>query len=416
MTQVNRLRCRNCGQEYEVAPISICEECFGPLEVIYDYDAIAKRVSKASIEKGPNNLFRYSELLPVGEKIVDLQPGFTPLHRADNLAKAVGLDELYIKNDSVNPTFSFKDRVVSVAVSMALDFGFDTIGCASTGNLASSVAAHGAKAGLSSYIFIPADLNLGKIIQALVYGPNLIGVEGNYDTVNRLCAEIAGYYNWGFVNINLRPFYSEGSKTLGYEVAEQLGWDTPDVAIVPVGSGSLLTKIWKGLNEFKDLGLIDGVKTRIVAAQAEGCSPVVTAARGDGEIRPVKPNTIEKSLAIGNPADGYYALKVIKESGGTAGSVSDPEIIEGIKLLAKTEGIFTETAGGVVVGTLKRLVETGEIAKDERTVIYITGNGLKTQEVLMEHLIQPPTIKPDLNAFDELYKKNTKSQEVTVWH
>ncbi|MFQ5800832.1 MAG: threonine synthase [Candidatus Hydrothermarchaeales archaeon] len=415
MSQVDKLRCRNCGQEYEVAPTSICEECFGPLEVVYDYDAIAERVSRASIEKGPKNLFRYRELLPVGEKIVDLQPGFTPLHRADNLAKELGLEELYVKNDSVNPTFSFKDRVVSVAVSKALDFGFDTIGCASTGNLASSVAAHGAKAGLSCYIFIPADLNLGKIIQTLAYGPNLIGVEGNYDTVNRLCAEVAGYYNWGFVNINLRPFYSEGSKTLGYEVAEQLGWDTPDAVVVPVGSGSLLTKIWKGMNEFKDLGLINDVKTRIIASQAEGCSPVVTAARGDGDIRPVKPDTIEKSLAIGNPADGYYALKVIKESGGTAGSVSDPEIIEGIKLLAETEGIFTETAGGVVVGTLKKLVQSGEIEKDERTVIYITGNGLKTQEVLMEHLIQPPTIKPDLNAFDELYKK-TKKQEVTVWH
>ncbi len=416
MTQVNRLKCRNCGQEYEVSAISICEECFGPVEVVYDYDAIAEKISRESIKKGPNTLFRYRDLLPIGEKIVDLQPGFTPLHRADNLAEVVGLDELYIKNDSVNPTFSFKDRVVSVAVSKALDFGFDTIGCASTGNLASSVAAHGAKAGLSSYIFIPADLNLGKIIQALAYGPNLIGVEGNYDTVNRLCAEVAGYYNWGFVNINLRPFYSEGSKTLGYEVAEQLGWDTPDAVVVPVGSGSLLTKIWKGMNEFKDLGLIDDVKTRIVAAQAEGCSPVVTAARGDGAIAPVKPDTIEKSLAIGNPADGYFALKVIEKSGGTAGSVTDPQIIDGIKLLAQTEGIFTETAGGVTVATLKKLVESGEIEKDERTVIYITGNGLKTQDVLLEHLVQPPTIKPDLDTFDKYYKKSIKNKEALVWH
>ncbi len=416
MTKVNRLKCRNCGAEYDIAPVSICEECFGPLEVVYDYESIKESVTRESIQKGPNTLFRYRDFLPIGERVVDLQPGFTPLHRADNLAKAVGLDELYIKNDSVNPTFSFKDRVVSVAVSKALDFGFDTIGCASTGNLASSVAAHGAKAGLSSYIFIPADLNLGKIIQALAYGPNLIGVEGNYDTVNRLCAEVAGYYNWGFVNINLRPFYSEGSKTLGYEVAEQLGWDTPDVAVAPVGSGSLLTKIWKGMNEFKDIGLINEVKTRIIASQAQGCSPVVSAARGDGEIKPVKPNTIEKSLAIGNPADGFYALKVIEKSGGTAGSVSDPEIIDGIKLLARTEGIFTETAGGVVVGTLKKLVASGEIERDERTVIYITGNGLKTQDVLMEHLIHPPTIKPDLKTFDEFYQKNRKSKEVTVWH
>ena len=416
MTEINRLKCRNCGEEYEIAPISICDECFGPVEVVYDYDAIAEKISRKSIEKGPNTLFRYRDLLPLGERVVDLQPGFTPLHRADNLAKAVGLDELYIKNDSVNPTFSFKDRVVSVAVSKALDFGFDTIGCASTGNLASSVAAHGAKAGLASYIFIPADLNLGKIIQALVYGPNLIGVEGNYDTVNRLCAEVAGTYNWGFVNINLRPFYSEGSKTLGYEVAEQLGWDTPDAVVVPVGSGSLLTKIWKGMNEFKDLGLIDDVKTRIIAAQSEGCSPVASAAVEKHEVQPVKPSGIERSLAIGNPADGFYALRVIEKSGGTAGSVTDPQIIDGIKLLAQTEGIFTETAGGVTVGTLKKLVASGEIEKDERTVIYITGNGLKTQDVLLEHLVQPPTIKPDLDTFDKYYRNSKKKKEATTWH
>jgi len=416
MAKVKGLRCSNCRREYEVQAKSICEECFGPLEVVYDYEEIKEKVSRSSIEKGPTTLFRYRELLPIGERIVDLQPGYTPLHRAENLAKELDLKELYIKNDSVNPTFSFKDRVVSVAVSKALDFGFNTIGCASTGNLASSVAAHGAKAGLSCYIFIPADLNLGKIVQALAYGPNLIGVEGNYDTVNRLCAEIAGYYNWGFVNINLRPFYSEGSKTLGHEVAEQLGWDTPDTAVVPVGSGSLLTKIWKGMNEFKELGLIEDVKTRIIASQAEGCSPVSTAARGNGEIKPVKPHTIEKSLAIGNPADGYAALKVIKESGGTGGAVSDQEIIEGIKLLARTEGIFTETAGGVVVGTLKKLVEAGEIEKDERTVIYITGNGLKTQDVLIEHLAQPAIIKPDLEEFNRLYEKAKKTQEVAAWH
>lgn len=415
LEHIKSLKCRNCGQEYKIEALSICDECFGPLEVVYDYEIIKEKVSRTTIQKGPNTLFRYIDFLPLGERIVDLQPGYTPLHKAENLAKAVGLDELYIKNDSVNPTFSFKDRVVSVAVSKALDFGFDTIGCASTGNLASSVAAHGAKAGLASYIFIPADLNLGKITQALAYGPNLIGVEGNYDTVNRLCAEVAGYYNWGFVNINLRPYYSEGSKTLGYEVAEQLDWDTPDAAVVPVGSGSLLTKVWKGMNEFKDVGLIGDVKTRIIASQAEGCSPVVTAARGDGEIKPIKPNTIEKSLAIGNPADGYYALKVIKKSGGTAASATDPEIIEGIKLLARAEGIFTETAGGVVVASLKKLVEEGKIEKDEKTVIYITGNGLKTQDVLIEHLSRPPTIKPDLKTFDDYYQKQ-KKQEVPIWH
>jgi threonine synthase len=410
------LKCRNCGKRYPVEAISICEECFGPLEVEYDYEAIKEKLSKEKIEKRAPTLWRYRELLPVesDSSIVDLQAGFTPLHRADNLAEALGLKELYIKNDSVNPTFSFKDRVVSVAVSKAIEFGFDTVGCASTGNLANSVAAHAAKAKLNCYIFIPANLNLGKIIQTLAYDPNLISVEGNYDDVNRLCTEIAGYYNWGFVNINLRPFYSEGSKTLGYEVAEQLGWRAPERAIIPVASGSLLTKIYKGLKEFETLGLIDSADTRITAAQSEGCSPVTTAFRTGEPIKPVKPNTIEKSLAIGNPADGYYAVKVIKESGGTAGAASDPEIIEGIKLLAKTEGIFTETAGGVVIATLKKLVEAGEIDRDESVVAYITGNGLKTQDVLANYLTKPPVIKPDLDAFRELVEKKLE-KEVVAW-
>ncbi|MFQ6105583.1 MAG: threonine synthase, partial [Candidatus Hydrothermarchaeaceae archaeon] len=324
---------------------------------------------------------------------------------ADNLAESLGMRELYVKNDSVNPTFSFKDRVVSVAVTKAIEFGFDTVGCASTGNLANSVAAYAAKAGLNCYIFIPADLNIAKIAQTLVYGPNLISVEGNYDQVNRLCTEIAGYYNWGFVNINLRPYYSEGSKTLGFEVIEQLGWETPERVIVPVGSGSLLTKIWKGMNEFRELGLIDSVDTKVTASQAEGCSPIVTAFREKKDIKPVKPITIEKSLAIGSPADGYYAIRVLKESGGTAGSVSDEEIIEGIKLLAKTEGVFTETAGGVVVGTLKKLVEAGKIDKDEKTVIYITGNGLKTQDVVLDYIGKPVRIKSDLQEFEMLLKR-----------
>lgn len=402
MSSIKALKCRNCGEKYEVKPVSICEECFGPLEVEYDLEAIKEKVSKKSIEKGPKSLWRYKELLPVGKKIVDLNPGFTPLHRAENLASELGVKELYIKNDSVNPTFSFKDRVVAVSVSKALDFGFDTIACASTGNLANSVAAHAAKGKLGCYIFIPADLNLGKIIQTLAYEPNLISVEGNYDDVNRMCTEVAGYYNWAFVNINLRPYYSEGSKTLGYEVMEQLDWETPERAIIPVGSGSLLTKIWKGYNEFLELGLVDEVNTRITATQAEGCSPIVTAHRTGSDIKPVKPKTIEKSLAIGNPADGYYALRVLKNSRGAAMAASDLEIIEGIKLLAKTEGIFTETAGGVVVAALKKLVERGEIDKDEKTVIYITGNGLKTQDVLVDYVPTPVKIKPDLKEFDEL--------------
>lgn len=406
------LKCRNCGERYPIEPLNTCEECFGPLEVEYDYEKIKEDISRGSIEKGPNTIWRYSNLLPVTGKIIDLGTGLTPLQRAENLGGILGLDELYVKNDSVNPTFSFKDRVVSVSISKALEFGFDTAGCASTGNLASSVAAHAAKANMNCYIFIPTDLNLAKITQALAYSPNLIGVEGNYDEVNRLCTEISGYYNWAFVNINLRPYYSEGSKTLGYEVVEQLGWEAPDRVVVPVGSGSLLTKIWRGFNEFKDLDLIDEVNTKVTAAQAEGCSPISTAFRSGETIKPVRPNTIEKSLAIGNPADGYYALKVIKKSDGTAGAVTDSELIEGIKLLAKTEGIFTETAGGVVVATLKKLVETGEIKSDERTVIYITGNGLKTQDVLADYLPVPVKIKPDLEAFNVYAKPVQKEKEV----
>lgn len=412
MSNVTGLKCRNCEEKYEVQPISICEECFGPLEVEYDTEAIKEKVSRESIEKGPKSLWRYKELLPVGDKTVDLNPGYTPLHRAENLAEELGLKELYVKNDSVNPSFSFKDRVVAVSVSKALDFGFDTLGCASTGNLANSVAAHAAKGRLKCYIFIPSDLNLGKVIQTLAYEPNLISVEGNYDDVNRLCTEVAGYYNWAFVNINLRPYYAEGSKTLGYEVIEQLGWEAPDRAIIPVASGSLLTKIWKGYHEFLNLGLVDEVNTRITAAQSQGCSPVVTAHRAGSDIRPVKPKTIEKSLAIGNPADGYYALRVLKESHGTAGAASDIEIIDGIKLLAKQEGIFTETAGGVVVATLKKLVETGEIDKDERTVIYITGNGLKTQDVLTDYVPMPVRIKPDLKEFDHILNAKLVTRKI----
>lgn len=417
MSYVVALKCRNCGERYPIKPISICDECFGPLEVEYDFEKIKGEVSREKIEKGPKSIWRYKELLPAGKKIVDLKAGFTPLHKADNLAEKLGLKELYVKNDSVNPTFSFKDRVVAVSVSQALEFGFDTLACASTGNLASSVAAHAAKGNLNCYIFVPADLNIAKITQTLAYEPNLISVEGNYDDVNRLCTEIAGYYNWAFVNINLRPYYSEGSKTLGYEVIEQLGWEVPDRAIVPVGSGSLLTKIWKGYSEFLELDLVDEVNTKITASQATGCSPIVTAFCTGSEIKPVKPKTIEKSLAIGNPADGYYALQVLKESRGTAGSVSDWEIIEGIKLLAKTEGIFTETAGGVVVGTLKKLVESGEIDKDEKIVVYITGNGLKTQEVLLGHVAAPIKIKPDLKEFEQALalKQRIVVKEVGRW-
>ncbi len=400
---IKGLKCRECGREYPLNPINICEYCFGPLEVNYNYDLIGEDVTRDKIMGGPNTLWRYKKLLPVsGNKIIDISAGFTPLIKAENLGRVVGIRELYLKNDSVNPTFSFKDRVVSVAISKAIEFGFDTVACPSTGNLANSVAAHAARAGLNCYIFIPSNLESGKIINTQIYNPNLVMVDGNYDDINRLCSEIADNYKWAFVNINIRPYYSEGSKTLGYEVAEQLNWETPDRVVVPVASGSLLTKIYKGFSEFQNLGLIDKFETKFTAAQALGCSPVVDAFnQGVDTIKPVKPNTIAKSLAIGNPADGYYAINVLQMTKGSAGAVTDEEIVEGIKLLARTEGIFTEPAGGVVVGTLKKLVEEGRIEKDERTVIYITGNGLKTQEVVANVLAKPYRIDPTIESFEE---------------
>jgi len=377
--------------------------CFGPLEVAYDYDWIGERVSKASIADGPHSLWRYKALLPIeGDRYVDTQAGFTPLVRAHNLGKALGLKNVYVKNDTVNPTFSFKDRPVSIASSKAVEFGFDTLACASTGNLAGSVAAHAAKAGLRAVIFIPDNLEPSKIAGALAYSPTLVAIDGNYDDVNRVCSEIADKYRWAFVNINMRPYYSEGSKTLAYEVAEQLGWRTPDRAIVPIASGSLFTKVWKGYGELSKLGLTAGAAPKMVGAQALGCSPVVTAWDADTlDVVPVKPSTIAKSLAIGNPADGYYSLKIMKESGGAAVSVDDDEIIEGIKLLARTEGIFAETAGGVTVGVLQKLVEQGTIDPDELIVVYVTGNGLKTQEALAGKLNDPVYVPASMRAVEE---------------
>lgn len=401
MAYVTALQCRECKRQYPVQPIHVCEFCFGPLEVRYDYDAIARVISRERIQKGPPTMWRYQDLLPVdGENAVDLQTGFTPLLKARNLGRILGLDNLYLKNDAVNPSYSFKDRVVGVASTKALEFGFDTLACASTGNLAGSVAAHAARAGMKAFIFIPADLEQGKVIGTAVYGPTLVAVKGSYDEVNKLCAELADTYNWAFVNINVRPFYAEGSKTLAFEVAEQLGWRLPDHCIVPVASGSLLTKIWKGFHEFVDLGLVPGpVHTRIHAAQAEGCSPVVQAFHaGFTHVRPVRPNTIAKSLAIGNPADGIYALKVLRASGGTAVAVPEEEVAKGMTLLAETEGIFTETAGGVVVSALKRLAQQGVIRRDEVVVAYITGNGLKTQEVV-EQVARPLVVEPTVASF-----------------
>jgi len=408
MSYVKGLKCRECGREYPKEPLYVCEYCFGPLEVVYDYERIKKKLTKEVIESRPKNLWRYKELLPLdGEQTCGLNSGFTPLIRARNLEKVLGVKELYIKDDSVcHPTLSFKDRVVSVALSKAKEFGFNTVACASTGNLANSVAAQAAVAGLKRYIFIPADLELGKVVGALIYNPILVAVEGNYDQVNRLCSEIATKYKWAFVNINIRPYYAEGSKTYGYEIAEQLGWKAPKHIIVPCAGGSLITKIYKGLKEFKSLGLIDKLGTKIYAAQATGCAPIVTAIKENAEIiKPIKPNTIAKSLAIGNPADGVYALATVKETGGWAEDVSDDEIVKAIILLAATEGIFTETAGGVTLGVAKKLIEQGRIPKDESIVVSITGNGLKTQEAVVEKIGKPIKIKPNIASFEENVKK-----------
>ncbi|MFO0751746.1 MAG: threonine synthase [Thermodesulfovibrionales bacterium] len=409
MGYVSGLKCRECGREYPVDPIYVCEFCFGPLEVVYDYKKIKRVLTRKNIEKREKSLWRYKELLPIdGEPQVGLKSGFTPLVKADNLAKALGVKELYVKDDSVaHPTLSFKDRVVAVALTKAREFGFDTVACASTGNLAHSVSAQGAKAGFKRFVFIPATLEQSKIVASLVYEPNLVAVDGNYDEVNRLCSEIANKYRWAFVNINIRPFYAEGSKTQGFEIIEQLEWEAPDNVVVPCASGSLLTKIWKSFKEFKEIGVLKELETKVFAAQATGCSPIATAIKqGTDVIRPVKPATVAKSLAIGNPADGYYASHIVKETGGYAEDVSDQEVIEGMKLLAKTEGIFAETAGGVTVAAAKRLIEQGRIGRNETTVICITGNGLKTQEALSGHTTEVHHIKPNMEAFEEVLARS----------
>ncbi len=404
MAKVKGLQCRECGRPYPAKPLHVCEFCFGPLEVDYDYASLEKVVSRKRIEAGPPTMWRYRDLLPIEQEVpVGEHCGMTPLIRARRLEKALGAQEVYIKNDAVcHPSLSFKDRVVSVAVTKAMEFGFDVVSCASTGNLANSVAAHAAEAGLKSFIFVPAGLEQGKIVGTLIYSPILVEVDGNYDEVNRLCSEIADKYGWAFVNINIRPYYAEGSKTFGYEIAEQLGWHAPRHIIVPSAGGSLVTKIWKGLKEFCQLGLIPECHTRMHVAQAAGCNPIVAAIRnGCDTIRPVRPDTICKSLAIGNPADGYYAFKAVEESTGYAADASDEEIVDGMKLLAETEGIFTETAGGVTVAAAKRLIDTGVIPRDESIVLSITGNGLKTQEVVFNALRPTLSIKPSLKSFDE---------------
>src|SRR5687767_14632820 len=405
------LKCRECGREYPLAATHVCEFDFGPLEVVYDYDRIRKSLSRAAIAERPQTMWRYRELLPVAnEPTVGKQVGFTPLVKADRLAKALGIREVWVKNDTVNyPTLSFKDRVVSVALSRARELGFSTVACASTGNLANSVAANAASAGLKAYVFIPADLEQGKIINSLVYGANVIGIKGHYDEVNRLCAEIAGKYGWAFVNVNMRPYYAEGSKSMGFEIIEQLGWKIPQHTIVPMASGSLLTKIQKSYQEFVKLGLVEQSKYSVHGAQATGCSPISSAQKaGLDFFKPVKPNTIAKSLAIGTPADGFYALRVMKETGSAAEDVTDDEIRDGIKLLAETEGIFTETAGGVTVGVTKKLVASGKIGSDDSVVICVTGNGLKTLDAVVNHVGQPREIRPSLREFEAMLDAELK--------
>jgi threonine synthase len=393
------LTCRECGATYDLGPGNACEQCFGPLEIGYD-DTLLAAVTRASIEAGPRTMWRYGGLLPVAP-VVDLQVGCTRLVKADNLARELGMKALWVKDDSGNPTHSFKDRVVAVAASAARSLGFGVLSCASTGNLANAVAAAAARAGMRSVVFIPHDLEAGKVVSAAVYGGTLVAIEGNYDDVNRLCAEVSGEQeDWAFVNVNVRPFYAEGSKTIGYEIAEQLGWRLPQQVVVPIASGALLTKVDKAWREFSTLGLVEPSPYRVFGAQATGCSPVSAAFKaGHDVVQPVRPSTIAKSLAIGNPADGIYALDVVRRTGGAIADVSDDEVVEGIRLLARTEGIFAETAGGVTVATLRTLLANGQLDPAAETVILNTGDGLKTLDAVAPVAKPTATIAPSLAAF-----------------
>jgi threonine synthase len=400
------LMCRECGRTYAPEAIAACDDCWAPLEPVYDYGRLWSDVRRKEIESRPPDMWRYRELLPLaGEPWVGKHTGFTPLVAAPRLAQALGAREIYLKNDAVNhPTLSFKDRVVAVALSKAHEFGFDTVGCSSTGNLANAVAAQAAEGGFKTFIFVPADLEPEKIVGTLVYGARLVKIHGNYDQVNRLCSEIAQKYSWGIVNVNLRSYYSEGSKTLGYEVAEQLGWRLPQNIVVPMAGGSLITKIAKAFDELQKLGWVEPAPTRFYGAQATGCSPITTAAKkGTTEIQPQKPNTIARSLAIGNPADGFYAVKTILGSGGAGEDSSDEEIVEGIRLLAETEGIFAETAGGVTVAVAQKLLRQGRLNAEESVVLAITGNGLKTVSAVSGGLEESVAIRPKLVDFEEQY-------------
>lgn len=397
------LRCRECGKTWGNQPRSICEDCFSPLEVAYDYDALRGEFTREKIAQGPPSMWRYRALLPLPENYEPSVPaGFTPLLAAPRLAKQWGAKNLYLKNDAVClPTLSFKDRVVAVALAQARNFGFDTVSCSSTGNLANSVAAQAARNGFHSWIFIPADLEPAKIIGTQVYGAKVVRIAGSYDQVNRLCSQIADEHHWGFVNVNLRPYYAEGSKTVGFEIAEQLGWRLPDNIVVPMAGGSLITKIRKAFDELVRLGLVEPKAVKIFGAQATGCSPISTAVKaGNTDIEPQKPTTLARSLAIGNPADGHYAIKTITASGGWAEDVSDVEVVESMQLLAEAEGVFTETAGGVTVGCARKLYRQGRIKPEETTVLCITGNGLKTTDALAGQYEAEAPIAPKLAEFE----------------
>ena len=403
MSYATALKCRKCGQEYPIQPVNLCELCLSPLEVVYDYKAMRGAVTREKLAAGPIGMWRYKDLLPVEGEVVDIGTGYTPLIKAGNLGKELGLDNLYIKNDCVNPSYSFKDRPVSAAVTKAVEFGFKAVACASTGNLAASVAAHAAKARLKAFVFVPSDTESGKLVGAAIYGPTLVVVKGSYDDVNRLCATLAQRYKWGFININLRSYYAEGSKTLAYEVVEQLGWHEPECVVYPAGSGLSFTRIWKGLNEFATLGLIKKpVKTHMYLVQAAGSSPIVNAFKaGAQHVNPVIPDTVAKSIAIGNPADGVYALNIARDSGGGACAVTDAELIDGMKLLARTEGIFAEATGGAVIASVKKLAEAGTIKKNQLTVAYITGAGPRTQEVVSD-IVKPFVVEPNLISFEKI--------------
>jgi threonine synthase len=413
MSYITNLKCRECGQDYPISPLHVCETCFGPLEVTYDYAKIKASISRAAIEKRPHNLWRYRELLPVeGEPEIGLNSGFTPLVRAGRLAAELGVKRLYIKDDTVNhPTLSYKDRVVSVAISKAREFGFKTVSCASTGNLATAVAAHAARAGLNCVIFMPEGVEAGKIVGSTIYGAQVITIRGNYDDVNRLCSEIADKYGWAFVNINLRPYYTEGAKTFGFEVAEQLGWRLPQNIVLPTAGGTILPKVAKAFKELKEVGLVRDGECRVHSAQATGSAPVVHALhKGTDLITPVKPDTIAKSIAIGNPADGYYVLRAVRESGGWGEMATDAEIIDAMKLLARTEGIFAEPAGGTTLAVTIKLLAQKRINPDESVVISITGNGYKTLEAVADAIAQPYVIEARLKEFDALFERLNGTQ------